>query len=302
MNEVFIEMKKFKQSDIASETSENSNTDQKNLAVGPVAKRLNDKENIPEKNNDHVPKDTSNNDAVQMEVDLTSDPDNDKPVDGFSKKESQVSHEEAIKNLSLKEVLQSFLEKCRKNLAAKVFQPYFKQILKYMNNLDPAHLNSLPLKVFVLKNSENDTSQDIIALNDAVISEIQKYQKSNKRALPSDDLPQIPPKKKVCLTTIANKVPVKPSQEPILKQSSTEVVTNIKSKNVNAAEVKDAIGDKSESVLVCEEIKTTHDDTTVESKVRFPPSDIFKSLGLRPKNKSEPETNLGEEIESKSSL
>jgi len=191
------------------------------------------------------------------------------------------------KDLTLKEVLQVFLEKCRKNLAGKVFQPYFKQILKYMNNLDPAHLNSLPLKVFVHKQTEMNTNPDMITHIDAVICEIQKYQKSNKRALPSDEEPQAPLKKKVCLTTIANKVPVKPSQEPLYKDSQAKVETTDKVGDSTATLVQDVIGfnkDNGESMDVVEEVTTAQCDNAVEIDVRSAPPDIFQSLGLRPKN------------------
>jgi len=328
MKEVFDEMKKFRQSEVG-ETSETSINDPQKKPVIETVSNLDDKENIPQKQNDHIPPE------ILMEVDPPIEyPDEkdtcqNKPSDEVSTdKETknvcsievlEPSSEELTKNLSLKEVLQSFLEMCRKSLAAKVFQPYFKQILKFMNNLDPAHLNSLPLKVFVHEHSQqknksqttkqqkNKNQDDVISHIEAVIEEILKYQKSFKRALPSDEVTsQAPPKKKVCLTTIATKVPSKKSTEPVLKDTSKSSSTEVEAKkksvdncvnldsidtDINASNVTAASVDMESTPIA-----------SVPDTQESSPSDIFQSLGLRPNNgPDKSKVSLDKEKEAKSS-
>eukprot|EP00092_Neocalanus_flemingeri_P007387 GFUD01007975.1.p1 GENE.GFUD01007975.1~~GFUD01007975.1.p1 ORF type:complete len:1381 (+),score=430.56 GFUD01007975.1:102-4244(+) len=367
MKEVFDEMKKFRQSGSVSETSEPSNNDRQKNPVIDTA--MDDKENIPRKQNDLISLETSKNDTILMEVDPPMVNPDQKKISPAGKTSGNINHivdtacpdkhgeevssgkasekkcvaqdlasAELTKNLSLKEVLQSFLEKCRKSLAAKTFQPYFKQILKYMNNLDPAHLNSLPLKVFVHEHSQQENeSQDIISHIDAVISEIQKYQKSTKRALPSDEGPtQAPPKKKVCLTTISNKVPLKKGSEPVIKvindltksqsrEANDSLITDtfsngpidIEKKSKSDTAVKFDALDKDSKLrsltAAPEDMDTTSssgdpdrqekDKTDSDSAVNPSPADIFLSLGLRPKNcPGESKSNIVKEKEAKTTI
>merc|ERR1719357_11699 len=137
-----------------------------------------------------------------------------------------------------------------------------------MNNLDPTHINSSPLKVFIHKNTFQNSEMDTIEKIDSVICEILKYQKGKKRPLPSEEsISQVPPskkvclskevedsatlntqekketpnkpppKKKVCLTTISNKVPAKKESKDAGDEAISE--TNDNQKTINNLENKE---------------------------------------------------------------
>jgi len=196
--------------------------------------------------------------------------------------------EKATKDLSLKDVMTSFLELCKKSLKSKVFQPYFRQILKFMNNLDPAHLNSLPLKVFIHQHSQPDEEIDTIDRIDAVIAEILQYQKSSKRTLASDEETTQQPskKKKVGLITISSKVPPKESSLPVVKDTDCKPKEDSVISNANTNGITDDDIQTSTSEI---------DSTPLPVEKQMPPGDIFQSLGLRPKN-------VADEADSKPSI
>ena len=115
----------------------------------------------------------------------------------------------AADNKTLKEVLQSFLENCQDKFSSrKQFQPHFKQILKLMNNLDPNHVNSGPLKQFVCEHSGQITEDNVQAHVEAVTREIEKYLKTKKRPAETEEskVDERPAGKRVCLTTISSSV------------------------------------------------------------------------------------------------
>ena len=130
-----------------------------------------------------VPKSTVNNEASEVQASAPGDKD-------------------VVEDKTLKEVLLLFLESCRKKLSSKQFNPRFKQILNLMNILDPTNLNSPTLIQFIASIGE-ETGQlenEAVLVNvDAVVREIQKYQKSNKRALDDEQSSSEPGSKKLCI-------------------------------------------------------------------------------------------------------
>ena len=105
---------------------------------------------------------------------------------------------------TLKAVLQSFLENSQNKFSSrKQFQPHFKQILKLMNNLDPNHVNSTPLKEFVSEHSDLITAENVLGHVEAVTKEIEKYLKTKKRPAETEERPA---GKRVCLTSISSSV------------------------------------------------------------------------------------------------
>ena len=144
----------------------------------------------------------------------------DQPAEGGDKSESiSPNREEAASTSSatiisrgplshtdktLKEVLQEFLSKCQKNLSPKMFNLKFKEIIGLMNTLDPAHLNSLPLKQFVCSKDHDIgacSDRETMTRVDSIASEIRKYQKNkNKRELDeSMDKAEHSAEKRLCL-------------------------------------------------------------------------------------------------------
>ena len=101
-----------------------------------------------------------------------------------SNKELDLEIQKMLEEKTLKDVLTVFLGRCREKLTGKVFSSKFKNILDLMNSLDPAHLNSLSLKLFI-----SDLHQKVLAGNDTLSSlevvahEIGKYQRGKKRPL-----------------------------------------------------------------------------------------------------------------------
>jgi len=290
MKEVFDEMKKFRSSGTTSETSESSKENVNSSVMESTSNSVHDKENIPEKQVDVNPSESikvvTNGDVPPIESTAPPIVD-DKPVESSNKTTiSQQSSEEATKNLKLKEVMTTFLEMCKKNLTGKAFQPYFRQILKYMNNLDPAHLNSLPLKVFVHQHSQPIMEgMDTIDRIDAVITEILQYQKGSKRSLdPDEGTTKPPPRKKICLTTISTKVPVKESPKPITKEptKSKPVEVSASEDGKDPAATRAAQEDSKSLSSVADAVPM--DTSPVQSEEQSAPPNIFQSLGLRPNN------------------
>ena len=101
-----------------------------------------------------------------------------------SNKELDLEIQKILEQKTLKDVLTVLLGRCREKLTGKVFSSKFKNILDLMNSLDPAHLNSLSLKLFI-----SDLHQKVLAGNDTLSSleveahEIGKYQRGKKRPL-----------------------------------------------------------------------------------------------------------------------
>ena len=178
LKEIFDEMKRFRSGD---------NPEREDSEPGPVENGNCDQEK--DKTSDSSPMEKKQEETESGELELEVDYDTDKKT--------------------LKKVLQSFLENCRgKFSTAKLFQPHFKSILKLMENLDPSHVNSSTLKMFVHEQSNKEiTNENVLRHIEIVSKEIEKYSKTKKRPTESSLVEDEPVKKKVCLTTLSSTLP-----------------------------------------------------------------------------------------------
>ena len=186
LNEVFVQMKKFRKDGVESSSEEVSS-----MEMPEISQQITTEE--PEENEicDEEEKDEYNEE----------------------KRSGEISGDvEAGDETTLKEVLKSFLENCQNKFSSKkLFQPHFKSILKLMNNLDPNHLNSEALKQFVGDQCTEMTADNVVGRVEAVTREIEKYLKTKKRPAEAEEgvTNEQPAVKRVCLTTLSSSVKAK---------------------------------------------------------------------------------------------
>ena len=187
LKEVFDQMKEFRKDGVESSSEEVSSMEQPDL--GRVKREESGETEIC--GQDEADKAECDEEKRSMEI-----------------SESDVKVED---ERTLKEVLQSFLENCQNKFSSKKqFQPHLKSILRLMNNLDPSHVNSEPLKQFVYLHCSEMTGDNVLVQVEAVTTEIEKYLRTKKRPAEAEDKEvksdERPAGKRVCLTTISSSV------------------------------------------------------------------------------------------------
>ena len=221
LKDIFDQMRKFRKEGFESSDSEENRQKEEKLAVEPGAddetkKKLRQENSIGEASSGR----DQDRDRVflsELNTKLFKGGESEQKTDETSEtsggiqddKEFEAVNEKDVSEVdqkTLKEVLQSFLEICRSKFSsAKLFQPHLKSILKLMNNLDPSHVNSKPLKVFVWEHSHIEiTSDNVLRHVETVSREIEKYLKSRKR--PLKEVKQ-PAAKRVSLVTLSSSLP-----------------------------------------------------------------------------------------------